>query len=61
MAKDSKGTPLKEGEEVILRAKVTGITENDTGANATFTLVGQGTKEPAPSFSGNTAFATKPA
>lgn len=61
MAKDRTGTPLKVGDEVLLRAKVTEVTEDsDTGANATFQLMSQGdTKERAASFSGNSAFVTK--
>jgi len=61
MAKDRNGSPLKKGDEVLLRARVTEVTEDsDTGANATFELVAQGdTKERAASFSGNSAFVTK--
>ena len=64
MPHDSKGRPVGEGDIVLVRCRVNGISASETACNCTFTALDVAARAPGsdkeyePTFSGNTSLGT---
>lgn len=59
MARDRSNSPLKAGDEVLIRAKVKVAADGDNGANVEVEPFGGNEKERAGSFAINSSFTQK--